>query len=211
MSQHIIPKKTNDNDGEIVRPAFSEVPNGPHISYNLPFDKACTKHVEATFKAERVYILASGSLSRNTKYVEQLRKALGSRVAGLREGMTPHTLWNEVLEVADECRRLRADLIVTIGGGSLTDAAKIVTLVSEQMRRRPIQKCRWLTTRTKISGSGERRRLARYTRQAHNRRDEATCDSCEYTCYHPHNQHSNLSKWRRVLQSRRWHSSKNPP
>lgn len=169
MSQHVIPKNTNDDDGDIVRPAFSGVSNGPHISYNLPFDKSCAKHVEATFKAERVYILASGSLCRNTKYVEQLRKALGSRVAGLREGMTPHTLWNEVLEVADDCRRLRADLIVTIGGGSLTDAAKIVTLVSEQMRKRSIYNCSELTTRTKTSGPGKQRRFARYTRQAHDR------------------------------------------
>ena len=138
MSQHVVPKKTNDNDGETIRPAFSEVPNGPHLTYDLPFDKACAKHVEATFNAERVYILASGSLCRNTKHVEQLRNALGSRVAGLREGMTPHTLWNEVLEVVDDCRRVRADLIVTIGGGSLTDAAKIVTLVSEQMRKRSV-------------------------------------------------------------------------
>jgi alcohol dehydrogenase class IV len=146
MSQHVIPKKTNDNDGEVIRPVFSEVPNGPHLSYNLPFEEACAKHVEATFNAERVYILASGSLCRNTKYVEQLRTALGSRVAGLREGMTPHTLWNEVLEITDDCRRLRADLIVTIGGGSLTDAAKIVTLVCEQMRKRSIYICRRLTT-----------------------------------------------------------------
>ena len=145
MSQHVVPKMTNDNDGETIRPAFSEVPSGPHLSYNLPFDKACAKHVEVTFNAERVYILASGSLCRNTKYVEQLQTALGSRVAGFREGMTPHTLWNEVLEVAEDCRRVRADLIVTIGGGSLTDAAKIVTLVSGQKRRRSTYNCRRLT------------------------------------------------------------------
>ena len=150
MSQHVVPKRSNDNDGEVIRPAFAEVPNGPHLTYNLPFDKACAKHVEATFDAERVYILASGSLCRNTQYVEQLRQALGSRGAGLREGMTPHTLWNEVLEVADDCRRLRADLVVTIGGGSLTDAAKIVTLVSEQTRKRQTRECKWLTTQTEI-------------------------------------------------------------
>ena len=137
MPRHVVPKKNDGaTDGEIVRPAFAEVPDGPHLSYNLPFDKACLKHVEETFAAERVYILASGSLCRNTDYVQRLRTALGSRVAGLREGMTPHTLWNEVLEVADDCRRLRVDLIVTIGGGSLTDAAKIVALVSNAQRLR---------------------------------------------------------------------------
>jgi alcohol dehydrogenase class IV len=131
MTQHVVPKKNDSTaDGEIVRPAFTEVSDGPYLSYNLPFDKACAKHVEETFKAKRVYILASGSLCRNTDYVKRLQRALGDQVAGLREGMTPHTLWSEVLEVTEECRRLRADLIVTIGGGSLTDAAKIVTLVS---------------------------------------------------------------------------------
>jgi len=159
MSQYVVPKtKANDNDGEVVRPAFAAVPDGPHISYNLPFDKACLKHVEETFAAERVYVLASGSLCRNTKYVEQLRTALGSRVVGSREGMTPHTLWNEVLEVADDCRRLRADLIVTIGGGSLTDAAKIVTLVGEQKHNRPMRKCR------QANGANENIRLSRTMR-----------------------------------------------
>jgi alcohol dehydrogenase class IV len=132
MTQHVVPKENNGAvDGEIVRRAFADVSDGPYLSYNLPFDEACAKHVEGTFKAKRVYILASGSLCRNTDYVTRLQRALGDRVAGLREGMTPHTLWSEVLEVTEECRRLRADLIVTIGGGSLTDAAKIVTLVSD--------------------------------------------------------------------------------
>ena len=104
---------------------------GPHVSYNLPFDKTSAKHVVETFAAERAYILASGSLCRNTEFVQQLQDALGSRVASVRKGMTPHTLWSEVLEVADECRRVKADLLITIGGGSLTDAAKLVALVCD--------------------------------------------------------------------------------
>jgi alcohol dehydrogenase class IV len=140
MTQHIVPKE-NDGaaDGEIVRPAFADVAESPYLSY-----KACAKHVDETFKAKRIYTLASGSLCRNTDYVQKLQRALGDRVAGLREGMTPHTLWSEVLEVADECRRLHADLIVTIGGGSLTDAAKIVTLVS--ILRTPVCNRAWMQT-----------------------------------------------------------------
>jgi alcohol dehydrogenase class IV len=132
MPNFVTPKKNNgpSEDGEIVRPAFDDV-SGPHISYNLPFDKAATKHVVETFAADRVYILASGSLCRNTKFVQQLQDALGRRVAGVRKGMTPHTLWSEVLEVVEECRRVKADLLITIGGGSLTDAAKLVALVCD--------------------------------------------------------------------------------
>jgi alcohol dehydrogenase class IV len=132
MPNFVTPKKNDgpSEDGEIVRPAFDDA-SGPHVSYNLPFDKAATKHVVGTFAADRVYILASGSLCRNTKFVQQLQDALGGRVAGVRKGMTPHTLWSEVLEVADECRRVKADLLITIGGGSLTDAAKLVALVCD--------------------------------------------------------------------------------
>jgi alcohol dehydrogenase class IV len=36
-----------------------------------------------------------------------------------------------VLEVVEECRRVKADLLITIGGGSLTDAAKLVALVCD--------------------------------------------------------------------------------
>jgi alcohol dehydrogenase class IV len=132
MPNFVTPKKNNgpSEDGEIVRPAFDDV-SGPHVSYNLPFDKAATKHVVETFAADRVYILASGSLCRNTKFVQQLQDALGRRVAGVRKGMTPHTLWSEVLEVVEDCRRVKADLLITIGGGSLTDAAKLVAMVCD--------------------------------------------------------------------------------
>ena len=68
-------------------------------------------------------------MSRNTDHVQQLRQVLGGKVVGLREGMTPHTLWSEVLEIAVECREKEVDLIVTLGAGSLTDGAKIVSLV----------------------------------------------------------------------------------
>lgn len=43
--------------------------------------------------------------------------------------MQSHTLWSEVLEIAEEARNAKADLILTLGAGSLTDGAKIVALV----------------------------------------------------------------------------------
>ena len=44
--------------------------------------------------------------------------------------MKPHTLWSEVLEVTQDALEKDADLLITLGAGSLTDAAKIVVLVS---------------------------------------------------------------------------------
>lgn len=119
----------SENDSsEVYRPAFDA--GYPHISYGLPFHSACAKHVVETFKASRVYIIASGSLARNTDNVIKLQNALGSRVVGTRIGMKPHTLWSEILEIAKEAKEVNADILVTLGAGSLTDGAKIIALVS---------------------------------------------------------------------------------
>lgn len=43
--------------------------------------------------------------------------------------MQSHTLWSEVLEIVHDARRVEADLLLTLGAGSLTDGAKVVALV----------------------------------------------------------------------------------
>ncbi|KIX98588.1 uncharacterized protein Z520_05889 [Fonsecaea multimorphosa CBS 102226] len=106
-------------------PFFEGQPT-PVISYGLSYPEACRFHVETTFKSKRVYLLLSGSLVKNTDILDRLRAALGSKVIGTRVGMKPHTLWSEVLEVINDARSLEVDCIITIGAGSLTDAAKIV-------------------------------------------------------------------------------------
>jgi maleylacetate reductase len=57
-----------------------------------------------------------------------VREALGTRFAGLYDRMPSHTPRDAVLEVANAARAAEADLIVTFGGGSVTDAGKVVQL-----------------------------------------------------------------------------------
>jgi len=78
--------------------------------------------------AGRVFILASGTLNRATDEVEKLIKALGTRFAGVFDRMTAHVPRKDVIEATRMARDLKADLIVTIGGGSPTDAAKAIAL-----------------------------------------------------------------------------------
>ncbi len=78
--------------------------------------------------AGRVFILASGTLNRQTDEVEKLIKALGTRFAGVFDRMTAHVPRKDVIEATRMARDLKADLIVTIGGGSPTDAAKAIAL-----------------------------------------------------------------------------------
>lgn len=119
---------------EVYRPAFAlgKTPHpSPFISYHLPFDVACRKHVSRNFFASRVYILASGSLSQKTAYLDQLISALGGKtVVNVRKAVKSHSYFSDVLEIAAELRHSQSDCVITLGGGSLTDAAKVATLVS---------------------------------------------------------------------------------
>jgi len=78
--------------------------------------------------AERVLVMASATLDRETGCVAGIRAALGPRLAAQYQGMPAHSPRAAVLEATAAARRVDADLIVTIGGGSITDAAKAVQL-----------------------------------------------------------------------------------
>ncbi|KAJ7796390.1 putative Fe-containing alcohol dehydrogenase [Mycena olivaceomarginata] len=88
------------------------------LSYGIPFGEACRKHAEE-YGVNKIYILASGTLSRNTNLLQGLKRALDGMVVGKTH--------REVVEVLHDVRRAGADCIVTLGGGSLLDAAKAIT------------------------------------------------------------------------------------
>ena len=119
---------STSSSGETYRPAFADRASPPYnqISYGLPFQVSCAKHVKETFNAQRVYIIASTSLSKQTSNVKDLESALGDRHAGTWIGIRPHTPWDDLVFIINEMRDKKADLLITLGGGSLTDGAKVV-------------------------------------------------------------------------------------
>src|SRR5712672_4031219 len=80
------------------------------------------------YEAERVFLMVSGTLNRTTDEIAKVRRALGNRCAGIFDRMPPHTPRRAVIEAAAAAREAGADLIATIGGGSVTDGAKTVQL-----------------------------------------------------------------------------------
>jgi maleylacetate reductase len=78
--------------------------------------------------AARAFLMVSGTLNRQTGEIEKIRKALGSRCAATFDAMPPHTPREAVIAAAEQARAAGADLIVTVGGGSITDGAKAVQL-----------------------------------------------------------------------------------
>jgi len=78
--------------------------------------------------AERAFVLSSSTLNRETSVVSDLCKALGGRFAGLWDRIGAHTPMSDVVAAANAARAAGADLIVIIGGGSITDGGKMVQL-----------------------------------------------------------------------------------
>lgn len=121
---------------EIVE-RFNPSQDFPIITYGLPYPEILAQQLSTTLRCSRPFIIVSNSLAKKTDALERLNTSLNSgdvKIAGIREGMRPHTYYSEVLEVASEVKVSGADCVVTIGGGSLTDAAKAIVLVSQSIR-----------------------------------------------------------------------------
>jgi maleylacetate reductase len=97
------------------------------VSFGKPMDQAIAEEV-SRIGAERVFLMVSGTLNRETDEIEKLRRALGNKVVGEFDRMRPHTPRGDVIAASAMAREAKADLIVTFGGGSLTDGAKAVSL-----------------------------------------------------------------------------------
>ena len=107
--------------GRVVFGAMDEV------VFGRPAAEAIVAQMDR-LRAARAFLMVSGTLNRNTNAIETIRKALGSRYAATFDAMPPHTPREAVIAATGEARRANADLIVTVGGGSITDGAKAVQL-----------------------------------------------------------------------------------
>jgi maleylacetate reductase len=111
----------------MLKSGIYSYPHTQRIIYGTPFAQALAQEIE-TVGAQRVYLLASGTLSRHTDAVQQVLQVLGPRSVGVFDHMPAHTPRHAVVQAAHQAALARADLILTLGGGSITDAGKMVTL-----------------------------------------------------------------------------------
>jgi maleylacetate reductase len=102
-------------------------PQMESVLFGKPFTEALAQEADR-LDARAVFVLASGTLARTTDSVDRLRRTLGNRVAGVYAKIGAHTPRIDVVEAANAAREAGADLLVTLGGGSVTDAAKMVAL-----------------------------------------------------------------------------------
>jgi maleylacetate reductase len=97
------------------------------VVYGTPVAEALAQEVER-IGANAVYVLASGTLARQTDVIDGVRGVLGNKFAGLSSKIGAHTPRVDVVIAANAAREVGADALLTVGGGSVTDAAKMVGL-----------------------------------------------------------------------------------
>ena len=97
------------------------------VVYGTPAAQAVAGEVER-LGASSVFLIVSETLATSTDEIDRVRAALGNRVAGTFSGVPPHVPRAAVIEAAAQARAAGADLICTIGGGSVTDAGKGVQI-----------------------------------------------------------------------------------
>jgi maleylacetate reductase len=98
-----------------------------NVIFGKPFAEALAQEADR-LDARAVFILASGTLARTTDTIDRLRQILGNRIAGVCAKIGAHTPRTDVVAAANAARDAGADLLLTVGGGSVTDAAKMVGL-----------------------------------------------------------------------------------
>ena len=81
--------------------------------------------------AKRVFVLTGRTLNTKTGEIGKIRAALGPRFAGVFDHMPSHSPRDAVVACADAARAAATDLLVTVGGGSVTDGGKAVTICLE--------------------------------------------------------------------------------
>ena len=74
------------------------------------------------------FLMVSGTLNRETGEIAKIKAALGSHCVGTFDAMPAHTPRAAVIAASEQARAAGADLIVTVGGGSITDGAKAVQI-----------------------------------------------------------------------------------
>lgn len=92
---------------------------------------------EATQRgAQRIFVVTSKSLNRKTDAVTAALSRIQPQVVGLFDDCVEHTPRDTVIAVANAVRAAQADLIVSIGGGTVIDTVKVALVaLAENLSR----------------------------------------------------------------------------
>ncbi len=107
-----------------------------NVSLGRPAAEALAAEVDR-LDAKRVFLHVSTNLNKNTDEIARIEKALGKRHAATHDGMPPHAPRSAVIRAAEHAREVKADLVVSVGGGSVNDASAVMLLCLKHNLRKP--------------------------------------------------------------------------
>jgi len=87
--------------------------------------------------AKRVFVISSNTLANKTPEVEHLKRALGKKFVGVFDSIAPHVPREDVSAAVRAAESASPDMLVSIGGGSVSDATKIINLCLKHGLRTP--------------------------------------------------------------------------
>lgn len=97
------------------------------VQLGTPVQEALAAELRA-LPAVRVFVVISGTLSRQTAVVGQLKQCLGDRLVGIFDAMGAHSPRPDVLSALAAARAADAGVLLAVGGGSIIDACKVIQL-----------------------------------------------------------------------------------
>ncbi|KAF8529556.1 hypothetical protein BU17DRAFT_36523 [Hysterangium stoloniferum] len=106
---------------------FANTP-GHFVKFKADYLKAIPDEVDAA-GCQRVFLVVSTSLDSKTDVIQRLETALGKRLVGKRVGIGAHSPYSDVTDLTRQLWKSNADIIVTVGGSSYTDACKAAMLI----------------------------------------------------------------------------------
>lgn len=80
------------------------------------------------FGYRRVFIVCSKTLKARTDVVDRIVASLGDKLVGLTDDVGEHSPLSNVLNAARQIRNVSADVLLSIGGGSVMDMCKAIQL-----------------------------------------------------------------------------------
>jgi len=86
---------------------------------------------------QRVFIVCSKSINTKTEIINRIKSCLGDRLVGVTDEVGEHSPLSNVIKAAELVRDAKADVILSVGGGSVMDMCKAIQLcISENVYER---------------------------------------------------------------------------
>jgi alcohol dehydrogenase class IV len=79
-------------------------------------------------RSDRIFIVSGKSLNRKTDLIRRIASGIGDRFCGVFDECIAHTPRSSVIAAAVAIKRAEPDLIVSVGGGTVIDTAKMALL-----------------------------------------------------------------------------------